>query len=258
MNFDEKQFRSLVDETYDKIIALGTKKGILIDKKSVFEDKLVVFLKEHDTPFDLRICLEWIDNMEHDPPHTLNYSYLQWIAFRRLVVLIDKQLNGCLDHWTHYNSASMPMPNSEDYRKLVTNFRTYLEHNGYKKKTAKSYSSTIRKFLIYLEENDILSIDALNNKLLSDYFISDKCNHLSFCSLQTVGSVMRKFLFFLHEYHSLDTVMLNYAIPSYRVTWEKIVTTVEKDVDAAILADKPECFRLCRARPEHRLNSPLM
>ena len=124
MNFDEKQFRSLVDETYDKIIALDTKKGILISKRSVFEDKLVVFLKEHDTPFDLRICLEWIDNMEHDPPHTRNYSYLQWIAFRRLVVLIDKQLNGCLDHWTHYNSASMPMPNSEDYRKLVTNFRT--------------------------------------------------------------------------------------------------------------------------------------
>ena len=36
MNCDEKQFRTLADETYDKIIALGTTKGILIDKRSVF------------------------------------------------------------------------------------------------------------------------------------------------------------------------------------------------------------------------------
>ena len=124
MNFDEKQFRTLADETYDKIIALGTTKGILIDKRSVFVDRLVDFLKEHDTPFDVQLCLEWIDNMEHDPPQTLSSSYLHWIAFRRLVVLIDKQSNGCLHHWTHYNSVSMPMPNSEAYRKLVIDFRT--------------------------------------------------------------------------------------------------------------------------------------
>jgi integrase len=240
MNFDEKQFRSLADETYDKIIALGTTKGILIDKRSVFVDKLVEFLKEHDTPFDVQLCLEWIDAMEHDPPDTLSSSYLRWIAFRRLVVLIDKQLNGCLDYWTHYNSASMPMPNTDDYRKLVTGFRTYLEHNGYKRETARSYSSTIREFLVYLESNDVFSIYAISNKLIADYFISDKCNHLSFRSLQTIGSVMRKFLFFLQESCELDTVMLNYAIPSYRVTWGKLVTTVDKDVDAAVLADKPE------------------
>lgn len=76
MNFDEKQFCSLADETYDKIISLGTTKGILIDKRSVFVDRLVEFLKEHDTPFDVQLCLEWIDAMEHDPPCTLNSSYL--------------------------------------------------------------------------------------------------------------------------------------------------------------------------------------
>ena len=43
MNFDEKQFRSLADETYDKIIALGTTKGILIDERSDFVDRLVEF-----------------------------------------------------------------------------------------------------------------------------------------------------------------------------------------------------------------------
>ena len=240
MNFDEKQFRSLADETYDKIISLGTTKGILIDKRSVFVDRLVEFLKEHDTPFDVQLCLEWIDAMEHDPPCTLNSSYLHWIAFRRLVILIDKQSKGCLDQWTHYNSFSTPMPQSEDYCKLVTDFRSYLEQNGYRKETARSYSSTAREFLIYLESNDIFCINLISNKLIAEYFISDKCNHMSFRTLQTVGSVMRKFLFFLHESCALDTVMLDYAIPSYRVTWGKIVTTVDKDVDTAVLKDKPE------------------
>ncbi|MGM9663620.1 MAG: tyrosine-type recombinase/integrase [Ruminococcus sp.] len=240
MNFDEKQFRSLADETYDKIISFGTTKGILIDKKSVFVDRLVDFLKEHDTPFDAHLCLEWIDAMEHDPPCTLSSSYLYWIAFRRLVVLIDKQSKGCLDHWTHYNSTSMPMPKNESYYKLVTDFRKYLEQNGYRKETARSYSSRIREFLIYLEDTGVLNIYELTNKLIADYFISDKCNHLCFRSLQTEGSIMRKFLFFLQESCSLDTSMLSYAIPSYHVTWGKIVTTVDKDVDTAVLKDRPE------------------
>lgn len=240
MNFNEVQFRALVDETYDRIISLGTTKGVLINKRSTFVNRLVDFLKEHDTPFKASLCLEWIDAMEHDPPYTLSYSYICWIAFRRLVVLIDMQLNGNLNHWTHYNSTSMPMPNSEDYRKLVINFRTYLEQNGFRYKTARSYSSTVRKFLIYLESINIFNINDLSNKLIADFFISDKCDQFSFSSLQAVCTIMRKFLFFLHESCAIDTNMLNYAIPSYRVTCKKLVTTIDKDIDAEILADKPE------------------
>ncbi|MBE6877475.1 MAG: hypothetical protein E7496_12350 [Ruminococcus sp.] len=240
MNFDEKQFRSLADETYDKIIALGTTKGILIDKKSVFVDRLVDFLKEHDTPFNAQLCLEWIDAMEHDPPCTLNSSYLHWIAFRRLVILIDKQAKGCLDNWTHYNSTSMPMPESESYCSLVVEFRKYLEDKGYRKETARRYSSRAREFLIYLENHHIYEVAKLTNKLIADYFISDKCSSLSFRSLQTEGSVIRRFLHFLYEVYSLDIIQLNHSIPSYRVTWEKIVTTVDKDVDTAVLKNKPE------------------
>lgn len=240
MNFDEKQFRSLVDETYNKIISFGTTKGILIDKKSVFVDRLVEFLKEHDTPFNFELCLEWIDAMEHDPPCTLSSSYLHWIAFRRLVILISKQSKGCFDYWTHYNSASMLTPESEDYCRLVSEYRKYLEDNDYRKETARRYSSRSREFLIYLETNHVYDISKLTNKLITDYFISDKCTHLNYRSLQAECSIMRKFLFFLHEFCALDTVMLNYAIPSYRVTWEKIVTTVDKDIDSAVLADKPE------------------
>ena len=240
MNFDEKQFRALADETYDKIIALGTTSGILIDKRSVFVDKLVDFLKEHDTSFDVQLCLDWIDAMEHDPPCTLNSSYLHWIAFRRLVILIDKQSTGCLDHWTHYNSVSMPTPESKNYRCLVVEFRKHLEDKGYRKETARSYSSRAREFLIYLESNHVYELTKLNNKLIADYFISDKCSSRSCRSLQTEGSVIRGFLRFLHEVYSLDITLLDHAIPSYRVTWGKIVTTVDKDVDTAVLKDKPE------------------
>lgn len=240
MNFDEKLFRSLADETYDKIISFGTTKGILIDKKSVFVDRLVEFLKEHDTPFDFELCLEWVDVMEHDPPCTLNSSYLHWIAFRRLVILIDKQSKGCLDNWTHYNSVSMPMPESESYCSFVVEYRKYLEDKGYRKETARSYSSRAREFLIYLENNHVYEVAKLTNKLIADYFISDKCSSLSFRTLQTEGSVIRRFLRFLYEVYSLDITLLNHSIPSYRVTWGKIVTTVDKDVDTAVLKDKPE------------------
>ena len=159
-----------------------TTKSSLLELQRIswsIKDQFLWIDKEHDTPFDVQLCLEWIDAMEHDPPCTLNSSYLHWIAFRRLVILIDKQSKGCLDHWTHYNSFSTPMPQSEDYCKLVTDFRSYLEQNGYRKETARSYSSTAREFLIYLESNDIFCINSISNKLIADYFISDKCNHLS-------------------------------------------------------------------------------
>jgi len=240
MNFDEKQFRSLADETYDKIISLGTTKGILIDKRSVFVDRLVEFLKEHDAPFDVQLCLEWIDAMEHDSPCTLNSSYLHWIAFRRLVILIDKQSKGCLDHWTHYNSVSMPMPESKNYCCIVREYRKYLEDNGYRKETARSYSSRAREFLRYLENNHVFDVHTLTNKIVTDYFISDKCTHLNPRSLQTECSVLRRFLSFLYEVYSVDIAILVHAIPSYRVTWGKIVTTVGKEVDETILRDKPE------------------
>ena len=240
MIFDENQFRRLVDETYDKIISFGTTKGILINKRVLFTDRLVNFLKEHDRSFDLTLCLEWIDSMDHEPYSTRSSSYMQWLAFRRLVILIDKQSKGCLDHWTHYNSVSMPMPESKNYCCIVREYRKYLEDNGYRKETARNYSSRAREFLRYLENNHVFDVHTLTNKIVTDYFISDKCTHLNPRSLQTECSVLRRFLSFLYEVYSVDIAILVHAIPSYRVTWGKIVTTVDKEVDEIILRDKPE------------------
>lgn len=104
MNFNERQFRQLADETKKTIVALGTTSGTVLQMHQKFTEQLIGYLKTSALPFERNLCLQWVDGMEHDPSTARSYSYANWIAFRRFVILLAEQEAGFFNSWKHYRS----------------------------------------------------------------------------------------------------------------------------------------------------------
>lgn len=91
MKFDEQGFRHLVDETIATIIRLGTTSHAVLDRYKRFTEMLVGHLKSLDQPFELTLCLKWVNSLDHDPACVLSASYVGWKALHRFVHLPAEQ-----------------------------------------------------------------------------------------------------------------------------------------------------------------------
>ena len=115
MKFNEKAFRQLADETVTAVTRLGTTSHAVLDRYPRFKDLLVNHLKSIDACFNLEECLDWVNTLEHDPPMSLNTSYIEWKALHRFIHLLSEQQAGTLDHWQHYLSQKLKEPASDEF-----------------------------------------------------------------------------------------------------------------------------------------------
>ncbi len=90
MSFNEKEFRTLVDETKKSVIALGTTSKAVLEKQELYAKKLISYLREKDSEFNLELCLDYVNSIEHEPHNPSSSSYISWIAFHRFVYLLDE------------------------------------------------------------------------------------------------------------------------------------------------------------------------
>ena len=126
MKFDEQGFRHLVDETIATIIRLGTTSHAVLDRYERFTEMLVKHLKSLDQPFELTLCLEWVNSLDHDPACVLSASYVDWKALHRFVHLLAEQQAGTLTEWRHYLCFTPELPETDEYN--VT--QVLLDKNG--------------------------------------------------------------------------------------------------------------------------------
>ena len=120
MKFDEQGFRHLVDETIATIIRLGTTSHSVLDRYERFTEMLVKHLKSLDQPFELMLCLEWVNSLDHDPACVLSASYVDWKALHRFVHLLAEQQAGTLTEWRHYLCFTPKLMNIKTF---LLNFR---------------------------------------------------------------------------------------------------------------------------------------
>ena len=238
MKFNEEQFRFLVSETRKTVIALGTTSEVVLKRHQKITEMLVGYLKKLDIPFERDICLQWVDDMEHDPASALTSSYVEWIAYRRFVILLAEQEAGTLTSWKHYLSRKLEMPVSEDFLQIIPIYRTYLTELGLYENTVLKYSSSVRQLLIYLENHGISKVSNIQNADIAGYFVSARFKNRSPKGIQCEASEIKKFVCFLVEngYNHCETLL--YAIPQYRVAVEKIITTLTTEMVSDIMEDK--------------------
>ena len=240
MNFNEKQFRQLVDNTKKTIITLGTTSEKVLERHKSFTEQLVEYLKTSDYPFDRDLCLQWVDGMEHAPASALSSSYVDWIAFRRFVILLAEQEAGILNSWKHYLSQQPEMPESENFLETISLYRAYLFNVGFKEKTVNGYASYVRRLLIYMENLGILKVSDMQNKDIAGYFVSQRFSDRKPKGIQTEACGLKKFILFLEENGHIDCKSLHYAIPHHRVPTERIITTLTPEMESDIMEDEPD------------------
>jgi site-specific recombinase XerD len=240
MSFNEEQFRRLADETRKTVIALGTTAEAVLKRHQKATEKLVEYLKKLNIPFERETCLQWVDGMEHDPPSVMSSSYVEWIAYRRFVILLAEQEAGTLTAWKHYGSRKLEMPESEDFLRIIPPYRTFLSEAGFRVQTVNRYIRSVRCFLIYLESQGTTRVSDIQNADIAGYFVSPRFENRRPRGVQCEASELKKFILFLvgHAYNCSET--LPYAIPKYRVSVEKIVTTLTPEMISDIMEDEPD------------------
>lgn len=240
MNFNEKDFRQLIDETHETIIALGTTSGVLIDKYKKFTERLVEHLIATGVHYDCDSCLRWVDSLEHDPATKLNQSYIEWIAFRRFVILIAEQASGTLDHWKHYQSWKPEQPERETFLAVQKLYQVYLSDNGLHEATIKSYLAYSRWLLIFLERHGLTHVSDIRNADIAEYFTSPRFSARNPKGIQTEASSLKKLLVFLATDGYTEQKSLHCAIPHFRVPVERIITTLTPEMESDIMEDESD------------------
>lgn len=240
MSFKEDQFRHLVSETRKTVIALGTTSEIVLKRHDKITEMLVGYLKELDIPFERNICLEWVDGMEHDPASTMSSSYVEWIAYRRFVILLAEQEAGTLTSWKHYRSGKLEMPESEDYLMLIPVYQAFLTESGLSEQTINRYISEARRLLIYLENQGISKVSEIRNADITGYFSSPRFANRHPRGIQTEACGLKKFIRFFVDRGYNDQSMLHCAVPKYRVSVERIVTTLTPEMVSDIMEEEPD------------------
>lgn len=240
MKFNEQEFRRLVDETESTVIRLGTTSHSVLDRHKRFAEMLVEHLKTIDCPFDLIHCLEWADSMEHDPADALSSSYVDWIALHRFIHLLAEQQAGMLTHWHHYLSYSLKLPETPEFIELLDAFQVILEKEDKAVTTVKAYSAHARRLLLYLEDVGICKFSAVQNQDILRYFKTDRFKDRNLKSIQTEVCSLKKFLLFVAEAGYTECRTLHCALPKIRHSCEKIITTIDKQIEEDLLEDEAD------------------
>ncbi len=240
MNFNETEFRELIDETHKTIIRLGTTKGIMMVKYGQFTERLVKHLASVGCPFDKDSCLQWVDSLEHDPASQLTNSYIEWIAFRRFVILIAEQEAGTLTEWIHYQSQMPEQPKTQVFQEVQLAYREHLAEDGFKESTLNAYLAYSRRLIIFLEERGITEIARIQNQDIADFFLTPRFTDRSPRAVQTEVSSLKKFLVFLFEHGYTEQKSLCYALPRYRLPMNHVVSTLTPEMENDLLSGERE------------------
>lgn len=240
MRFNEKQFRQLADETMKTVVALGTTSIAVLEKHKKSTERLVGYLKVADTPFDKDLCLAWVDSLKAGSSSPIDAAYVEWIAFRRFVMLLAEQEAGELTRWTHYQSQKLEMPQTATFLSVLPQYREYLTRAGLHEKTIRKYLSSVRQFLIYLENQKVDNLSDIQNPHLAEYFASARFKGRKPRGVQCEASELRKFVQFLNDEGHNQSKTLKYAIPSHSVSVQKIVTTLTPEMVSDIFDDEPD------------------
>jgi site-specific recombinase XerD len=177
--------------------------------------------------------------MEHSPASALDSSYVNWIAYRRFVILLAEQQAGTLTSWKHYMSQKIEMPATKEFVDIVALYREHLTMAGLYENTVKGYSKYVRCLLMYLEGQGITKISKVQNKDIAGYFTSSRFTNRRPKGIQTEACALKNFTKFLVDkgYNKCET--LCYSIPRYRVPMERIITTLTPEMISDIMEDEP-------------------
>lgn len=240
MSFNEERFRRLVDETEKTVISLGTTSKDVLYKHKRFAEELTSFLREKDCDFDLQICLDYVNSIEHDPATKMSSSYVDWIAFHRFVHLISEQNNGTLTTWRSYKTYKPPTLLSNNFSDALLSYERYQKNTiGLAENTVNGRVAMVRRILLYFEINGKCSFAEIKHADISAYLTSKRFKNRKAKGVQSELYALKGFFVYAEENGIIDDITLHSAIIIRRINTAKIITTITPLQEKDILEDEP-------------------
>ena len=169
----ENDFLILAADTKEKMISLGAASKTSTDRFDKCIQLLAAYLERKKLDFSLEAGLEWLSTMEHSPSKVHDSSYTIWSSYRRTVYLLADNLCGRLDEWRMYKFYDIPFPATETYSSLLSEYERFLHLEAYASRTIKKKIQTVRKFLVYLEAQNIVPFSKVTNENVASYFLTE-------------------------------------------------------------------------------------
>ncbi|MCM1224407.1 MAG: tyrosine-type recombinase/integrase [Lachnospiraceae bacterium] len=249
----ENGFLILAADTRKKMVSLGAASKTSTDRFDKCIQLLASYLKSKMQDFSLEAGLKWLDTIEHSPSKTHDSSYTVWSSYRRIVYLLADNQCGRLDEWRMYKFYDIPVPSTGAYSSLLSEYRQSLHLEAYAPRTIKKKMQIVQKFLVYLETQDAVPFPKVTNENVASYFLTEHFKNRKPGGVRAEACDIKLFLEYVEESGISSCSLLHNAVPVVYVPENRIITTINKQVENSLLEAPPSCTADKRERAAYLL-----
>ena len=231
-------FEALAADTRNKVLSFGIKSEsvLLIFDKCTKE--LTPIMQSQNVIFKLDIAVDWSNKYISKIKHiSEKYKNQLRYGFRRTILLLNDNYEGVLHNWKSYYTKQEKKPVTDEFIKILEHYEEYLQSFNYTTNTLRYKITCASNLLLFLEENEITSLNDINSGALINYFASDHFQNRKADGIVAELSRIRSFLEYLEENNLSKYPNLHCTIPVIRSTSRRIVTILNDEQKKAVLQD---------------------
>ncbi len=243
----------LAADTRKKMVSLGAASKTSTDRFDKCIQLLAAYLKSKRQDFSLEAGLEWLDTIGHSSSKAHDSSYTVWSSYRRSVYLLADNQCGRLDGWRMYKFYDIPFPSTETYSSLLSEYERSLHLEAYAPRTIKKKTQIVRKFLVYLETQDAVPFSKVTNENVASYFLTRHFKNRKPGGVRSEACDIKLFLEYAEESGISSCNLLHNAVPIIYVPENRIITTINEQVENRLLEPRPSCTADKRERAAYLL-----
>lgn len=194
---------------------------------------LYIFKEMYSEPIDERIIWLWFDKTSE----LLGTGYKQYrrSLYQFLIYLKSKTI---VTHVTGLPNKKIAFDYiCDSLRCFAEDFLTLLKREGRAKSTISMYRSSITKFCVFLQANEISKYTDITAKVIVEFIKHDK--HATFEGKQAYNCRIRRFLMYLTDENIITNKTLYLAVPAIASrTVEIPVVLSDEDIKTILLANE--------------------
>ena len=231
-------FEALAADTRNKVLSFGitSESVLLIFDKCTKE--LTPIMQSQNVIFKLDIAIDWSNKYISKIKHiSEKYKNQLRYGFRRTILLLNDNYEGVLHNWKSYYTKQEKKPVTDEFIKILEHYEEYLQSFNYTTNTLRYKITCASNLLLFLEENEVTSLNDINSRALINYFASDHFQNRKADGIVAELSRIRSFLEYLEENNLSKYPNLHCTIPVIRSTSRRIVTILNDEQKKAVLQD---------------------
>ena len=152
-----------------------------------------------------------------------------------------------------YKFYDISFPATETYSSLLSEYEHSLHLEGYALRTIRKKIQMVRKFLVYLEGRDAVPFSKVTNENVASYFLTEHFKNRKPGGVRAEACDIKIFLEYTEESGLSSENLLHNAVPVFYVPENRIITTINEQMETHLLKEHPSCTADKRERAAYLL-----